>query len=183
MDKFPKEILIEIALDLDMEHIIKFCKTNKRVNLAICENENFWRMKLIKDYPNHDSLSQIKENYRNKYRRINAFYQSIQETCQKFLNHFFGASQKYMDKLKYFADFRDAVIELRLLERYVVDDNYEEYSDRLYDYRKKYEFLFPGIVIHAYSDTITEKIYDSPDDPINFILENTNFRILSEFDF
>ena len=38
MDKFPKERLIEIALDLDMEDVIKFCKTNKRVNSVVCEN-------------------------------------------------------------------------------------------------------------------------------------------------
>ena len=136
---------------------------------------------MLKDYPNYDSLSQIEENYRNKYRRINAFYRSIQEACQKFLNHFFGKSQRYINKLQYFNDFRKAVIEWYYLATiFESDHNYGESSDREYEFRQKYEFLFPGIVIHAYSNTIVEKIHDTPDDPVNFIADSVNFSILSE---
>ena len=177
MDKFPKEMLIEIALYLDMEGIIKFCKTNKRVNSVVCENENFWRQKLLKDYPNHDSLSQFEESYRNKYRRINAFHESIHTACRKFLNHFFGKSQRYMDKAKYFKDFTDAAIEIYIYREKL---NEEDYSDYLGDFAVIHEYLYPSIINNVHSQRVKDIMWDSPDDPRNFLLDKVNFSILSE---
>jgi hypothetical protein len=190
MDKFPKEMLIQVALELDMENIIKFCKTNKKVNSAVCENENFWRQKLLKDYPNYFELFPLsqEERYRKKYLRIYSFYTSVDETCQEFLNHFFGESQRYMDKTEYLKDFRDAITDFQISTEKIrrkYGFNYEEhdsylgeYYDYLYDFKKKYEFLFPGILLNM-DHVIQSRIRDTQDDPRYYILDSIDFGILS----
>lgn len=50
MDKLPNDILIYMALDMDMVEIISLCKTSTRLNLSICQNSSFWISKLKKDY-------------------------------------------------------------------------------------------------------------------------------------
>lgn len=50
MEQLPKDVLIEIALNLNAIDLLNFCKLQKRETQAICQNENFWRRKLVKDY-------------------------------------------------------------------------------------------------------------------------------------
>ena len=88
MDKFSKEMLIEISLDLDMKNVIKFCAMNKRINSAVYENENFWMQKLLKDYPNYRELTEIRTSYKYTYRRVFFFYRSIHTGSQAILDHF-----------------------------------------------------------------------------------------------
>ena len=177
MDKFPKEMLIEIALELNMKNIIKFCRTNKKINSAVCENENFWRQKLLKDYPNYSQLSSIQESYRKKYLRIDTFYHSINTACQRFLNHFFGESQKYMNKSQYTQDFKNAVLELQMNKEKL--DDYE-LLDFEYDFRIKHKHLFPAILQNVHSQRVLDIIHDSPDDPLNYIYDKVNFDVLTK---
>jgi hypothetical protein len=175
MDKFPKDMLIQVALDLDMVHIIKFCKTNKRVNSAVCENENFWRQKLLKDYPNHFQLSQVQESYRKKYLRISSFYQSVDEGCQAFLDHFFGESQRYINKAEYLKDFKRDCIEMYISRQKLND---EEFSDYFSDFRYNHRKLYPAIINNVHSRRVRDDIWDSTDDPRNFIANVIDFFIL-----
>jgi len=50
METLPKDILISIALNLDLPQIIQFCKTDKYHNNVICESRNFWNRKLLQDF-------------------------------------------------------------------------------------------------------------------------------------
>jgi len=50
MEKLPKDILIEIALDLDLQSILGYCLSSKYINEKVCENKNFWVNKLYKDF-------------------------------------------------------------------------------------------------------------------------------------
>jgi len=50
MEKLPKDILIEIALDLDLQSIFGYCLSSKYINEKVCENKNFWINKLYKDF-------------------------------------------------------------------------------------------------------------------------------------
>lgn len=50
MERLNKNLLIEIALKLDLPEVIKFCRTSKAHNKAVCENRDFWNRKLKKDY-------------------------------------------------------------------------------------------------------------------------------------
>ena len=174
MDKFPKEMLIEIALKLDIENIIKFCKTNKRTNFVVCENEHFWRRKLLKDYPNFKELTEVHTSYKSTYLRIFSFYESIHNACLSILDHFFGESQGYMNKEQYIKDFKNAVIEFHVNKEKL--DDYE-FLDFKYDFRIKYKHLFPGILQNIHSQRVRDIIYDSPDDPLVMLEEEVNFDI------
>lgn len=52
LNTFPKDVLVYMALDMDIGDIISLCKGNKELNLKICENKDLWYNKLNKDFPN-----------------------------------------------------------------------------------------------------------------------------------
>ena len=53
MDRFSdlsNDVLIFMALNMDMTEILSLCKSSSRFNLGICRNPTFWIQKLKKDY-------------------------------------------------------------------------------------------------------------------------------------
>lgn len=46
MEHFPKDVLILLAMEMHYPEILNFCRTNKKIDNAVCKNENFWRNKL-----------------------------------------------------------------------------------------------------------------------------------------
>ena len=47
---FPKDVIVYIALTMDLPEIWSLCSTNSRFNLVICQNQDFWRNRLKQDY-------------------------------------------------------------------------------------------------------------------------------------
>jgi len=47
----PKDILVLLALDLDINTLLNLCLSSKKINRKVCENRDFWRSKLNKDFP------------------------------------------------------------------------------------------------------------------------------------
>ena len=41
MEKLPKDILIEIALDLNLQDVFAYCLSSKYINERVCENKFF----------------------------------------------------------------------------------------------------------------------------------------------
>lgn len=50
MEQINKDLLIKIALLLDMEDILQLCNSSTKINKLICKNDNFWEQKLLHDY-------------------------------------------------------------------------------------------------------------------------------------
>lgn len=50
----PAEIYREIALSLDLNSIDQLCRSNSYFNDAICNSDEFWRLKFRYDYPQAD---------------------------------------------------------------------------------------------------------------------------------
>jgi Leucine-rich repeat (LRR) protein len=66
MENASKDVLFTIALNLDLPSILKWCSSNSRINRYICQNDNFWRSKLLKDYPDYQKFDlnrSLKETY------------------------------------------------------------------------------------------------------------------------
>ena len=65
-DILSKDILIELAIELDLPDIIKWCSVNKRFNDATCKSETFWRRKFNHDYGDYPKVPGLswKEFYR-----------------------------------------------------------------------------------------------------------------------
>lgn len=52
MERLPKDVLLLMALeDMDVQSILRLCATNSKYKNIICDSQDFWRKKLIKDYP------------------------------------------------------------------------------------------------------------------------------------
>jgi Leucine-rich repeat (LRR) protein len=65
MDKASKDILFTIAMDLDLPSLSIWCQSHSRISNLVCKNDDVWRSKLLKEYPD--------------YERFN-FYKSLKET-------------------------------------------------------------------------------------------------------
>jgi len=51
MENISPDLLQFLVLDFDLESIANLCRTSKRMNTLICNNPNFWRNKMYKEYP------------------------------------------------------------------------------------------------------------------------------------
>ena len=51
MEKLPKDVLMMLALDLNLPDIVRLCRTSSRIDKDVCENSYFWRQKISKDFP------------------------------------------------------------------------------------------------------------------------------------
>ena len=69
MESLPKDLLIQLALELDLPSILNYCRSSKKFNNLICNNYTFWMNKHIRDfnwnYTGPKTLSAIKESYKN----------------------------------------------------------------------------------------------------------------------
>ncbi len=50
MESLPKDVTMEMALNLSPPALINFCTSSKKSN-QVCNSDSFWRRKLEKDYP------------------------------------------------------------------------------------------------------------------------------------
>ena len=73
MEKLPKDMIIYLAMEMELPEIISFCNTSKKINERVCKNNIFWRNKIEKERPGLlDYLSDEKQkDYRKIYKRIN----------------------------------------------------------------------------------------------------------------
>lgn len=63
MENLPKDVLSLIALDMDIEYVIRLCQTSHAFNNKICKDEYFWLNKLKKDYGISAYISKAKKEY------------------------------------------------------------------------------------------------------------------------
>jgi predicted Rdx family selenoprotein len=71
------EQIKNIALNLSLGDLFKYCLTNKKINDIICKNEKFWETKLNKDFPDIKKLNlygnSFLEIYKNLSRKIEIY--------------------------------------------------------------------------------------------------------------
>jgi len=71
MDKLSDDVLVYMALDMEMADIITLCSLSSRFNLGVCKNSNFWIGKIKKDYNlNFGEVKSIMDNPRDFYRTL-----------------------------------------------------------------------------------------------------------------
>jgi hypothetical protein len=70
MERANKDVLIELALNLDPPSLTRLCQTSKRMNEIICDNEIFWRKKIEKERPGILDLIKIGINNPLNYKQI-----------------------------------------------------------------------------------------------------------------
>jgi len=68
LDSVPREILDLTVLNLDPEDLVRLCRTAKRYNKFICQNDRLWEKLVRRDYPKYA------DEYRGKEKTWNATY-------------------------------------------------------------------------------------------------------------
>jgi Leucine-rich repeat (LRR) protein len=66
MENAPKDILFTIGMDLDLPDLLKWCSSSSRINKNVCQNDNIWRSKLLKDFPDFEKFNlnrSLRETY------------------------------------------------------------------------------------------------------------------------
>jgi hypothetical protein len=74
MENIPKDVVLYLLDELDLESILKLCMTSKKYNTMICKNEFFWKLKINRERPGFLSLY---EKVRDKYSTLNYTYKEI----------------------------------------------------------------------------------------------------------
>jgi hypothetical protein len=131
MENLDKNVLRMLALDLAMPDILKLCLTSKKINSEICKNNNFWRNKLYKDYP--QTINKFPGN--SDFKRI---YLSLYEKVQTQYCVYISSK----DKNNIVPKFWDYIKEFTL------NDEDFDIAKKLYedfDIREGEEFCFPMI--------------------------------------
>ena len=66
MENASKDVLFTIAINLELPSLLKWCESNSRIHRDVCLNDNVWRSKLLKDYPNYSEFNlnrSLRETY------------------------------------------------------------------------------------------------------------------------
>ncbi len=50
LSRLSKDVIIYMALNLDLPEILKLCQTSRRFNKTVCKNRDFWSNKLQRDF-------------------------------------------------------------------------------------------------------------------------------------
>lgn len=73
MEKLNKDVLVLLALELDTPSLMKFCESDKNINVKVCGNENFWYKKIVKEFPEpwydeyKNPSKEKEESFKDKY--------------------------------------------------------------------------------------------------------------------
>ena len=56
METASKDVLFKIALDSELPALLNWCVSSKKFKEKVCNNDDVWRAKLLKDYPEYKEL-------------------------------------------------------------------------------------------------------------------------------
>ena len=95
MKTLPIDVQRKIALDLPAKDLIHLCATDKEMRNDICTSNEFWRLKLERDYPTFFKYFQQKNiplaNPKNTYIRK---FGEVVKPIENFLNKHFPESER-----------------------------------------------------------------------------------------
>jgi len=85
-NKMNKDVLIELALELDLPDLYNFCLASPKLAF-VCNSKDFWRKKIWKDY----QLRDISENPKESYKMLKRIKENKEHCNSLILN---GAVKK-----------------------------------------------------------------------------------------
>ena len=145
MESLPKDVAIEMALNLSPPDLINFCSASKAQN-RICNSNDFWRRKLDKDYPGDFAPGTILTNAKELYiKRFTYVSREIEEFIEKIVNTVFPENfSRFFNK-----DYKkELYLKLYKLYEMVKNEEYKEEGEDEED-RSQYEY-----------DRIQEELWD-----------------------
>lgn len=56
MESASKDVLFTIAMNSELPDLLRWCQSNSRINKDVCNNDDVWRSKLLKNYPEYKNI-------------------------------------------------------------------------------------------------------------------------------
>jgi len=154
MDKLDKNLIIEIALNLSLSEIVKFCQTSKNIKKWVCDSRDFWNRKL------YDDLGETSPNPKERYRFIywdSSLYADFgitsdqPEIAYKTLNKIIqNEYDKYPNMLTTFKSFKEDIID------FILGLNYKEQIGFITG-RFNLDFLIENFIMDNYPELLFNK--------------------------
>jgi len=69
MEKLNKDVIIALALTMETQEILAFCKTKKKFKEYVCDNQLFWMNKIKNDYP-EENIKMYGPDYKQSYQNL-----------------------------------------------------------------------------------------------------------------
>jgi hypothetical protein len=64
LESLPKDLLIELSLELPISDIFKLCQSSNKFNSLICNSNIFWQKRILKDFNELVNLNEAKRIYK-----------------------------------------------------------------------------------------------------------------------
>jgi hypothetical protein len=64
LEQLPKDVLIELAMELPLKDVTKLCQSSARFNESICNSNIFWQKKVLRDFNVLVDVNQAKRIYK-----------------------------------------------------------------------------------------------------------------------
>lgn len=94
---FPfKDLIPEIALDLNLTDLNKLCLTSKKFNEVVCNSSLFWQKRLRQDFPNIDITNVLLEDTKNLYKYLKSRARVVYTKLKKYSSISPGAYSNYI---------------------------------------------------------------------------------------
>ena len=160
MKTLPADVQRKIALDLPPKDLIHLCATDKEMRNDICISNEFWRLKLERDYPTFFKYFQEKNiplaNPKNTYIRK---FGEIAQTIENFVSKHFPESEhkKMFDKIYslYYevsnTNATDEILKIRFPE-FINNDEFMTGIRRLIEYLLRKDYICYHRFINPLSD-------------------------------
>lgn len=72
-----KDVVMMLALELDLPDLLNLCLTDKTFNKQVCENEDFWMQKIQLDFPHVENPKRIAKTYKEAYEILHKTYINV----------------------------------------------------------------------------------------------------------
>ena len=130
MNNLNKDIFTLLAMELDYDDIMKFCTSSKKINNAVCKNNDFWRNKFHQKYFFKASSNNFRQLYKifnntipleNEIFNLPLFITS--ELLDFFSNADFGNYPIYLNKGEDKLPIRDIIsplLNLKIMSRGII---------------------------------------------------------------
>ena len=178
MNTLPKDVTVEIALNLKPADLVKFCSVNRKTNSRICDSKDFWRRKLVKDYPEEMKeiedtvLDNPKKIYMQRFRYISA---KIEEFIEQMISIIFEDFEKFLND-KYRKHAFDILYDLYGIFPTLMSRKLDEYpNEEVRNLTLDVFFNFTGDFFPPDMHYERERLLD--DLVINLIADFSNVRI------
>jgi hypothetical protein len=126
MENLHKDVLIELALELNLDDLFNLCQTNKRFNSLLCKNDDFWKQKYItlfglEYYKKQKKITNHKKEYLNLLLKTNKNIDFINNILPQIEQLNTSSEMMILTRkvFEYFSDKRNKIFTKPMLDKII----------------------------------------------------------------